>query len=596
MTDALTSVGASDDAVIFTLAYLDKIEKNLNIRYSDQGEPICVPGEITVESLDALTHDLGILLRGLESQRALAAVRSFGGRHVQSVGFGHVSDFDALVKIGLLYSERVVLWDLLGSRILSPDNISDTAKNVIADIACNLLLLRSVVALGAVVVLPHPLLWSEKARQISSKFSILENASATALGLLFALAAIDNGLQLHPFTLNNSTNPVSNGLGIAVTPDVRLNKAHEFSFGMKSLMERSDFQFLRDIPLENFYKTVARHPEFPRALRKQFVLLSGLSATESEKEMDAVSDELKKILITRANAIANYWVDGSLATASVITGAITMTASPVGATLLGIAGITPAFLTAVRRLFARPSKDVIVNAFSDLHSEAPFSLDFITQIPDITHLETKNLDPDLLDHISTISNEPWTEDAHQYLENLEESTAIDVLNALPPEQIDQLVNYRHRQEDYIGDYLEFVWKLNPDAFWSHIEHTFTSADGMLMYDLDGVQQVLTSENMPLTVWMTLLKNIPSVYAEVLKDGKSLRYKNETGSYVSEHQADQLVEVFSYQLLESEESEIKQEFFADWIEHLLSSERQIVDILLSKVFSNDIPEWIPTAPA
>jgi hypothetical protein len=47
--------------------------------------------------------------------------------------------------------------------------------------------------------------------------------------------------------------------------------------------------------------------------------------------------------------------------------------------------------------------------------------------------------------------------------------------------------HRFREEDYIGDYLEYAWETSPDAFGRHIDQTFMSEDGMVQYDNDEVR-------------------------------------------------------------------------------------------------------------
>jgi hypothetical protein len=579
----------NDDAIRFTLSYFEVIERNLEIVYSSQGEPICVPSKITAVVISNLMRDLQALLCGEKSRDAIAVCKIYGENHIQSIGFGHVSDFDAFIKIGFLYSERVVIWDILSSRILRLDNITETSTGIIADIACNLLLLRPAVKLGGVVVLPHPLMWSESARNISAEFSSAQERSSAALGLLFAMVAISEGLPLHPYTLT-TREPASADHDASKNANNYSRATCEFTFGMASLMG-GEFCFLRTIRIDDFYKIINRHSDLNRALRKQFASLSGLSPLQSRKEMDGISAELKKLSADRDKSIANYWLDGALASAGVVTGALTMTASPAGATLFAILGLSPTAATAVRRLLAQPAKNVIVQAFSDLRAARPFSLEIVTEISDAGELWGGQIDLDLAAHITAIETAPWTENAHQYLEGLEEGTATAVLNALRPEQMYNLVNYRFRQEDYIGDYLEFVWHSSPNAFWRHIEQSFMSDEGMVMYDDDKVHRVLISEDMPLTVWMTLLEYIPSVYRDVLGNNTSNMGKEETGRYVVEYQVDQLTEVIAHQLLESVQRAEKQEVFRIWLSNLNTDDRSTVNILMLEVFPSGLPNWI-----
>ena len=71
--------------------------------------------------------------------------------------------------------------------------------------------------------------------------------------------------------------------------------------------------------------------------------------------------------------------------------------------------------------------------------------------------------PEINVHIDKIMDFDWTEDRHKYLTKLPEALAAKVLESLLPEQMQIIVNYRERQEDYIGDYLEYVWDSNERA-------------------------------------------------------------------------------------------------------------------------------------
>lgn len=580
-----------DPAVSFTLAYLEIIERTLDITYNSQGEPICVHNRITIDALTSLAFELSQLLTGDHARAAVNACKLFGEEHIQSVGFGHVSDFDAFVKVGFLYSERVVIWDILSSRVIAPSSIRDASKGVIADIACNLLLLRPVANKGGIVILPHPLAWSETARKIAEELNVVENKSAPAFGLSMALVAIDEGIPLHPFTLAISKErPGSSGYAVSEKKDGYTEENHNFGVAATALMGAPEFNFLRDIRVDHFYEITLAHPDLQRGLRKQFALLNGLSPQQSRKEIEAVYAELKQLALARDTAVSSYKVEGVVATAGLVASAATLVASPAGATVMAILGIAPTVISVTRRWLAHPQKNVIVQAFSAIRSARPFTVEFPTAMLRIEEV-VPVADADLAQHIDAVMGERWTEDAHHYLERLPEDTAIRVLEALHPEQMFSLVNYRSRQEDYIGDYLAYVWEASPDAFWRHIEQTFISEEGMLMFDLTDVDDVLASEDMPVAVWMTLLRFVPAVYGEILAAGTPHRYKEVTGPELVDYQLEQLVKVISYQLLESRARAEKQVAFCLWLSNLDAAARLTVDILLPMIFPLGSPEWL-----
>ncbi|GHV92712.1 hypothetical protein AGMMS50268_32150 [Spirochaetia bacterium] len=73
----------------------------------------------------------------------------------------------------------------------------------------------------------------------------------------------------------------------------------------------------------------------------------------------------------------------------------------------------------------------------------------------------------------------WTEDFHNDLSELPEEEAIQIIDSMTDEDIDFRVNARLHQEDYIADYLMFLWEINPDAFWKQIKATFDNNAGLL---------------------------------------------------------------------------------------------------------------------
>jgi len=576
-----------DPAIKFTLAYLKLIEKNLNISYLPHGEPICIHENLTSNVISKLRDDLGHLLTGPSGVAAIEASKIYGQDHVQSIAFGHASDFDALIKVGFLYSERIVVWDILSSRLLTPCSASSNIISVIADVACNLLLLKPVAEKGGVVVLPHPLTWSEKAQKVFKELSEADIRSASSLGLAVALVAIDEGIHLHPYTLTNRKN--NRDISAEKKSSGRSfysEENHDFGLAATKLMRTEEFSFLRSVPLYDFYQITLAHPELQRALRKLFSVLNGLSSQQASAEMKAIFQELKKLGAARDRGVSNYKIDGAIATAGLAISTLTMATSVTGATILAVLGVSMTAITTTRSWLARPEKNVIVHAFSDLRSSKPFAVKFPTSFPKID-VEHPIEDPIVIDHVRNIMAEDWTEDAHKYLGKLPGEMVIKVLAALRPEQKDQLVNFRSRQNDYIGDYLEFVWRRNQSAFWSHIEQTFMSNEGMLMYDLQNVHTILASKDMPLSTWLTLLRFIPEVYGDIL----TRQLPNHVESSVAAYQIETLTEVVSFQLMKSKSKVEKQASFVLWLSNLDQKQKSVVHILLLKIFPSELPAWL-----
>ena len=582
MTYSLTQTLPSDAAVELTLAYLTLIEKNLDISYNSQGEPICVPAQITDEQVWRLNASLRDLLTGSMAKASIDASRKYGEAHIQAIGFGHASDFDAFVKVGFLYAERVAMWDLLCSRVLASGRFDIETKDLISELACNLLLLRAAIELGGIVILPHPIMWSEKARNIASELNRDKGASTVTLGFAMAVAAIDEGLPLHPYTIALHEN-IPRPRHAAINSEVYYETNRKFATAATALVASKEFDFLRDVRLDDFYRITLAHPDLNRALRQLFASLVGISSQQSRKDLEQILANVKKLSTARDKSIAWYKIDGSIATVSFVVSLATTVSAP-AVSLVAIAGVAASALSLMRRWLATPQKDIVVQAFSDLRAARPFSLELPTAIPELEG-STPVVDPEIDKHVQIVTDARWTEDAHLYLTTLDDDTARRVMESLSEEQIHKLVNFRHFQHHYIGDYLQYVWESSEDAFWRHIEQTFTSEEGLLMHDDPAVDEILMSVAMPLGVWATLLRFTPSIYEKVLIGGSPI----DQGPV--DYQVEQLAGIIAYQLLKSSDKLEKQVIFNFWLSGLDEEKRKTVNILLQQVFDSETPNWV-----
>lgn len=589
MLKSSIEVKSEDGAIALSLQYLEVVERNVGIEYDSQGQPICVPSNVTQEVLFALKNELRELLSGEMARGAIEASKEFGQEHVQSVAFGHASDFDVLAKIGFLFSERVVFWDIISSRVLVGEQFDETTASVVAELACNLLLLRPVIELGGAVFLPHPLGWSEAAVNVASDLAGAGSFTSAELGLAMALVAIDEGLPLHPYTLPFKQHEPAGKSG-ANGEQAYSEKTHKFSLGAAELMNAAGFEFLRDSKLTDFFSVVASSADLQRELGKTFSRLEGLSPLQTRRELAAIQGELRKLGCARAKALSAYGIDGVVATFSLgfsIGAQVTATA---GATLFGLFGVGAAAITVMRRWLARPQKNVVVQAFSALQSAQPFALEYATEIPQLPN-DLPEVAEGLMEHVVAVAEADWTEDAHRYLEGLTESVAAQVLESLTPAQIQRLVNHRHCQQDYIGDYLAYAWETNPNAFWSHIEATFTSEEGILIYDSNNVHEVLTYEDMPLLTWATLLHSFPSVYGDWIPIELDFESNGPEAISYQGLQFEKIAEVMRFQLTESKSKGAKQAVFCVWLGKLDVGPREKVDIFLKYLFLEGMPTWI-----
>jgi hypothetical protein len=186
-----------------SLEYLATLENRLGVSWESR-EPVCVIN-VTDNVVTELRNALTRLLESELASEALDEAKAYGREHVQTVGFGIPSDFDHFAKLGFLYGDRLILWDVITSRVLKAEH-ARRREAVVAATACNLLRVRGAIERGGAVILPHPLTWSAAAQQAAEEMGRSSRPSVPHVGLTMALAANSDGLSIHPYTHLHSTN------------------------------------------------------------------------------------------------------------------------------------------------------------------------------------------------------------------------------------------------------------------------------------------------------------------------------------------------------------------------------------------------------
>ncbi|MFG0863148.1 hypothetical protein, partial [Pseudomonas sp. CJQ_13] len=362
-----------DFATQFTLAYLELLEEHLKVTWNEDRLPICVIDWITDESLQALREGLAQLMSSELEVDARKATAAYGVEHVQTVGFGLAPDFDQFVKLGLIYGERVVLWDVLHSRILGG---ADTLarKSLIGQIACELLMLREVVEQGGVVLLAHPVNWSADAAAIDQELKANSPVPAASLGLAMAFAAIQEGLQLHPYTLLTEASRQELAPAISAA-DSELFSSESFKFQqcLTTILQDERVAFVADVPARDFHSVVSKHDNLRRKIKQHFQpALVGLSPQQMRQENTALVGELFELFGKRDADLKEYVADAADASLAFVFASLSATV--IGQPLLtALAAIGPPALglaAAVRKWRKKPEKNVIIQAFKSLEKSA----------------------------------------------------------------------------------------------------------------------------------------------------------------------------------------------------------------------------------
>ena len=76
----------------------------------------------------------------------------------------------------------------------------------------------------------------------------------------------------------------------------------------------------------------------------------------------------------------------------------------------------------------------------------------------------------------------WTENLHHELQELPLQEAKWIVENMTDSEIFSKVNNRRFQEDYIADYIEYLWTISPIAYWKHIIASLSPNIGALWSD------------------------------------------------------------------------------------------------------------------
>lgn len=76
----------------------------------------------------------------------------------------------------------------------------------------------------------------------------------------------------------------------------------------------------------------------------------------------------------------------------------------------------------------------------------------------------------------------WTENLHHALKELDNDDSKKIVELMTDAEIYSKVNNRKFQEDYIADYLEYLWEISESAYWKHIISSLDVHVGILWGD------------------------------------------------------------------------------------------------------------------
>lgn len=561
-----------DKATEFSLAYLRIIEEELPISW-DGRLPVCVHDQVESAAILRLKSRLNELINSDLSLEAIAASKSFGENNIQTVGFGQVSDFSYFIKLGLFYGSRTVLFDILNSKIITDMGDLSGKTSLLVEIASNLLTLKTIVEKGGIVILAHPLEWSAKAVELHRQLRESGATSTELFGLTTALAAIEEGIPLHPYTLSKGDNPTK----ILLADDLRDAQEQFYSVEnyryhqfISALFGGHEFSWIDRIELADFHEVVSRQKSLQHFMRDELYRgVQGLSAIQEDDYIERKTAELNKLLEARNRDVRNYLADAAAPTLSLGITTVTALANLPALAAFSFVAMVPHVINSVRKWTSLPRKNLLLQVFGELRER-----ESRPESGSWPGGKSSDIAPEIQAHLDELVTFNWTEDKHLYLESLDEEVSRIVLEAMLEEERDVIMNHRKSQQDYIGDYLEFVWERSEKAYWDHIESMFSDdGDGLLLYDLNEHLEIMSHYTMPMKAWRAMLRAFIWVHR-----GEELEIEF-------------LKEIFRFQTAKAEDWRRKIDETLNWLSALSEREAGLAKAFILRAYGGETPSWL-----
>jgi hypothetical protein len=273
-----------------SIDYINSIENRLKIEV-ENNEPIFVHDRVSKKNISKLNDEIyDIFTNDLNGM--LHQTHKDGKEIIQGIGFGLVNNFEKFIKVGMLYSNRVILWDYLWGRILC--DIENYQKNLddIGFVANNLVRIKESVEKGGIVILPHPTFWKKNTITIINELrEKKEHYNTTNFGLACTLSvALD--LNIQPYTLYDENTPSIEGS--KVFNFLMNSEKNEYLFNITKLLDEKPFELIDEISVNKFYNFLNENPKFFYEFRDTFLIPN---EGKSEAERNQIFLSRKKLVI-----------------------------------------------------------------------------------------------------------------------------------------------------------------------------------------------------------------------------------------------------------------------------------------------------------
>ncbi|WP_045858867.1 hypothetical protein [Teredinibacter purpureus] len=255
-------------ATEYTKKIIEAFSQYLPIQWENE-RPFIVEEQVTKSGVISLRKAIHDLHSSDLKDKAILDLEEYGrSKSIQTSGVGLAEDFNTFVNLGLLIGERVVLWDTVLLGALFP-NDGELSVSYLCSIAIEYALLGPAIENEHIVILPHPGTWLDRCRHYYQAVYEIEDVSPAFSGYLHSRALLDEGFNLHPYTLNFTSE--INGNKYDVKSAINLldkqgarNDKKEIS--ADDLIMDVEFGYLKDIETRQLSNFVKSHTAWKRAL------------------------------------------------------------------------------------------------------------------------------------------------------------------------------------------------------------------------------------------------------------------------------------------------------------------------------------------
>ncbi|HLO61101.1 MAG TPA: hypothetical protein VK179_20290 [Bacteroidales bacterium] len=355
-----------DRVTEISIKYINSIRERLHIETNEYEQPIFFPGRINIFSLERLKKDIDDIYNSSLLDDAITDTASFtrDKKLIQTVGYGMVSDFQKLIKLGFLIGDRVVIWDFLFSRALK--DIKDDYRyfDFIGGIACDLLLLENVIKDGSIGILPPPIMWYPQTRNIFQNIEISKLSNAD-FALMSVLSIVDD-FSLHPYTYFDKEIPKFPKIDI----DYYNKEQFQLHNCLAKLFNDGHFAFLDGISTSSFYSVITQEKKFAEKLRELFSPRINQSNEQNESNFNQIIDELEKLKNERNKSLISHSFILNGAIVSMVNSAATLIYAGLAQKnpnfLLAISALSGPLLAVIGRFLSKPSTPILIHVFNKL--------------------------------------------------------------------------------------------------------------------------------------------------------------------------------------------------------------------------------------